>query len=193
MIFRPIIVTLIALIMAVAGCTGTGQKAPDEKGQIFSKEKYLTATGSGDTETEAKNEALAELSSIFESRVYSETRSQAQSLIDTTAEELFEKKVESYIRIISSVELTGARIGKVWQDPKSRLYYATAILDRLQAGRRWKKELDQIENVMAARQAPVYSMSMRGLKQVPSRLIAETRLAQTRIGLTRVVRRSRHF
>ncbi len=150
MIIRPIIVILIALIMAVSGCAGTDQKASDEKGRVFSKEKYLTATGSGDTETEAKNKALAELSNIFESRVYSETRSQAQSLIDTTADELFEKKVESYIRIISSVRLTGARMGKVWRDPKSQLYYATAILDRIQAGRRWKNELDQIESMMEA-------------------------------------------
>ena len=147
---RYIAVVIIALIAGVYGCAGTDQKGADETGRRLSKEKYLTATGSGDTEREAKNRALAELSNIFESRVYTETRSRAESVMDTSAEEQFEKKVESYIRIISSVELTGARIAEVRQDPESRLYYATAVLDRMQAGRQWKNELDQIEAVMAA-------------------------------------------
>ena len=150
MMARYITVILIVLIVGVFGCAGTDQKVADEKGRSLSKEKFLTATGSGDTEREAKNRALAELSNIFESRVYAETRSRAESVIDTTAEELFEKKVESYIRIISSVELTGARIAEVRQDPESRLYVATAVLDRVQAGRQWKNELNQIEAVMEA-------------------------------------------
>ena len=147
---RFITVVFIALIVVLFGCAGAGEKAADKKRQSLSQEKFLTATGSGDTAGEAKNRALAELANIFESRVYSETRSRAESVIDTTAEERFEKKVESYIRIISSVELTGARIAEVRQDPESRLYYATAVLDRVQAGRQWKNELDQIEAEMGA-------------------------------------------
>jgi hypothetical protein len=95
----------VVLVLAATGCAGQAQKSTPEKVNRFPEERFLTATASGATEMEAKNRALAELAQVFESRVYSETSSRSHSLIGATAQEQFEKEVDSFFRIHSSIEL----------------------------------------------------------------------------------------
>jgi len=136
---------LIMVLLLLIGCGGSEIKTPAETGTAFPESRYLTAKGSGQTEIEARQRALAELSAIFESRVYAETTSFARSAIGSDNDELFEKSVESKIAIVSSVQLTGAKIGKVWQDAvPSGGYHALVVIDRSRTGRNWAAELETV-------------------------------------------------
>lgn len=136
---------LMILIAAIslAGCASqVKEEQKAAKDAEFPESRYLTATGAGTSRSEARRQALSRLAAIFESRVYSKTASTARSIVGDDAPELFEKQVDQTIRILTDVKLTGARIGKEWQEENSGDYYALAVLDRIAAGRR-------LENVLA--------------------------------------------
>jgi len=138
---RRVLVIFLVCAFLAGGCLGAQKKK--EAGEAFPESKYLTATGLGQSEMEARNQAVAELSRIFESKVYSDTLDRIKTVISTSKGEETEQKVESNIRVMSAVELKGVKIGKTWFDEKKRLHYALAVLDRYQAKDTWLNELDE--------------------------------------------------
>jgi len=136
---------IIVLCLLMIGCASapTPEKAAADS-EEFPAARYLTATGIGESDAEARREAVGELSRIFESRVSTEVAATTASFMDAETGELFEKSVQSRIRIESTVKIQGVTIGKVWQDPKSGNYYALAVLDRQQAAREWFEQLEQL-------------------------------------------------
>jgi len=136
---------IMIFCVLVAGCATAPEpeKAASDSAD-FPETRYLTATGIGVSEAEARREAVGELSRIFESRVSTEVATTTASFMDAAAGELFEKNVESRIRIESTVTVQGVIIGKVWQDPDSGRTYALAVLDRQQAAREWYEQLDRL-------------------------------------------------
>ncbi len=142
---------LVLLVLLAQGCGKKSSTPPvDEKNPDFPKTRYLTAEGGGATEMDARRQALAELSSIFESRVQSQTTSLATSSLGSDNLERFEKTIESRIQVISSVRLEGAEIGKVWQDKEGESFHALAVLDRVDAGRIWTHDLEIVDNRLRA-------------------------------------------
>jgi hypothetical protein len=140
-----------AAILIWAGCSAAEKKTTSEKHADYPAGRYLTAEGSGQTEIEARRQALAALSGIFESKVHAETTSFARSAMGPDTDELFEKNVESKIAIVSSVRLAGAQIGRVWQDAASPgTYHALAVIDRSKTGRSWADELETVTAKTAA-------------------------------------------
>jgi hypothetical protein len=121
----------------------------------------MTASGFGATEAEARREALGALAAVFESKVYSETASEAASFMTESAPEAFEKNVETKLRIESSVRLEGARIGSVEKDPESGLFRAIAVLDRQQAARQWYDRMAMVDARMQAERAALPALSGR--------------------------------
>jgi len=142
---RNILGAIIVLCMWIMGCAAapTAEKAAADS-EDYPAARYLTATGIGESDAEARREAVGELSRIFESRVNTEVAAVTASIMDAESDELFEKSVESRIRIESTVRIQGVTIGNVWQDPKSGSYYALAVLDRQQAAREWFEQLEQL-------------------------------------------------
>jgi len=142
---------LVLLLFVISGCASGGKKAAVQATDPFPASRFLTAEGTGATELEARREALAALSGIFESKVHAETTSRARSAIGTGGDEVFEKQVESRVAVVSSVQLTGAKIGRVWRvETGAAPYHALAVLDRNQAGRDWAAELDTVQALVAA-------------------------------------------
>lgn len=140
---------LMALLVMAAGCASEPDKTATPRPEpTFPQERYLTAVGSGDTDAEARRHAVAEMSNIFESRVYAETVARAHAAIDETDRETFGKQLESNIRIVSSVKLKGVRIGKIWKDAATGQYQALAVLDKLQAKRVWDAEIDMLDTAL---------------------------------------------
>ncbi|MCP3940149.1 MAG: hypothetical protein GY710_01530 [Desulfobacteraceae bacterium] len=143
---------VIFLMFLALGC---GKKSPttpvDDKNPNFSKARFLTANGVGNTQIDARRQALAELSSVFESKVQSQTTSLAKSSLGSDNKELFEKTIESRIQIISSVRLKGAEIGKEWQDKATGVFHALAVLDKVDAGKNWTNDLEIIDNQLRAK------------------------------------------
>jgi len=116
----------------------------------YSSSRYLTATGIGQTDAEARRNSKAELSGIFESKIQSEVISSTKSVTGTKAGENFQKKVEANIRVITAMGLKGVKIGKTWYDEKSRSYYAEAVLDRYKARDEWNREIKKQNSFIEA-------------------------------------------
>ena len=149
-------VLILTLLLSI-GCGGRDTKIPRETVTAFPESRYLTAQGSGPTEIEARQQALAELAAVFESRVQAETTSFARSTIGPDNAEFFEKNVASKVAVVSSVRLTGAEIGRVWQDESPPGdYHALAVIDRARTGRNWAAEL---ETVTAQTEAEVKNLA----------------------------------
>ncbi|WDP84086.1 MAG: hypothetical protein HUN05_02020 [Desulfobacter sp.] len=110
---------------------------------------------------DARKQAMAELSAIFESRVVSRFTSVARSSLAADQAEIFEKEMESKVRIASDVRLQGARIGKTWQDDASGLFYALAVLDKADAGRTWTSRLELVDNQIQAEAGVLETMEGR--------------------------------
>jgi hypothetical protein len=139
------------VILILVGCSAAEKKTTPEKHADYPAARYLTAEGSGETEMEARRQALAALSGIFESKVHAETTSFARAAMGPDTDELFEKNVESKIEIVSSVQLTGAQIGRVWHDAAAPgAYHALAVVDRAKTGRIWADELETVTAKTAA-------------------------------------------
>ena len=97
---------IIMLCFLVGGCAAAPkQKTATAGTEEFPEARYLTATGIGASEAEARREAVGELSRIFESQVSTEVAATTASFMDAATGELFEKNVESRIRIESSVRI----------------------------------------------------------------------------------------
>ena len=154
--------SLIAAILIVSGCSGllwTKEKAGNNiegksphmlEASEFPSSKYLTATGIGQSEKEARNQAKAELSNIFESKVFSDTINKVKSVIDARGEEKVSRDAEQNVRVLSAVDLKGLEIGKVWFEEKEKLYYALAVLDRHKARENWQSESERIDSKISA-------------------------------------------
>jgi len=64
-------------------------------------------------------------------------------------------RVDSTVRLISDVTLPGVRVVEVWPDRPSGLWHARVTLDRAEAGRRFRADVDAaLEDARAALAAP---------------------------------------
>jgi hypothetical protein len=134
----------LAVLLITVGCSE--KKFKDHLQPEYPDDRYFTAKGIGQSEKEARNEAIAEMSRIFESKVFSETYDRAISVIDETGSEISRSSIESNLRVVSAVELKGVHIAKTWFDDEEGIYYALAILDRYQAKENWESEIKDIDN-----------------------------------------------
>ena len=145
---KPIWWLILILAAVSAGCGGTKARPGESQVPVFDTRKYLTAEASGATQGEAKRSALAELASIFHTRVRAETQSRANAYLSATEDERFEKQVDQLVRIETDVQLEGARIGWVQANEKAGGYRALAVLDRDQAAARWRDELQRTQTAL---------------------------------------------
>jgi hypothetical protein len=150
-----------AILFLLLGCATGPEKTPEAPDAVFDESRYMTASGLGATEAEARREAMGALAAVFESKVYSETASEAASFMTESAPEAFEKNVETKLRIESSVRLQGARIGSVGRDAESGLFRAIAVLDRQQAARQWYDQMAMVDARMQAERAALPALSGR--------------------------------
>ena len=151
----------LLLLMACAG--GHSPQSQNQKEVAtppsFSATRYLTADGFGDTENEAKRQAVAELASIFEARVQAASKARIASSIFNPAEaggvevENFEKEVSQLIWVDTDVRLKGIQIGWVGPNATGAGYRAIAILDRSMAAQRWYNDLERLNAEMDADRA----------------------------------------
>ena len=162
---KTFLIFIVSLcLFSITGCSDSLVNVRKEDNKDFSSSRYLTATGIGKSEAEARRQAKAEMSNIFESQVYNETYSNARSIIGSSEEEIFEKRVESNIQIVSSVKLKGVQIGKTWIDENTGLYNALAVLDRLQAREHWADELENIDRMIQGELATVDAATSKMLR-----------------------------
>lgn len=121
---------------------GCGGKSPSpETATVYPETKFLTAQGSGKSDLDARQQALAQLGAIFEARVSSQFDSQTRSTLSQAQKEEFRTEVDARVQVSSGVRLEGLRIGRSWKDEKTGDYHALAVLDKRDAGRNWSDRM----------------------------------------------------
>lgn len=160
------LIVLLWLFAGFLGCAGA-EKAREKstaEGRAYPASEYLSATGLGQSEAEARNRAVAELSRIFESTVMSETLDRVKTLSKITEggiDEATEQRLESRVRVVSRVELKGVEIAGTWVE--NGIYYATAVLDREKARDNWLRDIKDIDRRIKGR--------LKLLDRLPGRLL----------------------
>ncbi|GBD99350.1 hypothetical protein BMS3Abin07_01385 [bacterium BMS3Abin07] len=142
MLRKIIYVSIISFL--ISGCAHDARK--EYSGADYPSSQYLTATGIGRSESEARNQAVAGISRIFESRVYSDTMDRVKSVVKGSGNEVSEQSIESNIRVVSDMELKGVQVDRTWFDKGKGVYYALAVLDRSRAGDNWQSEIRNIDS-----------------------------------------------
>ncbi|MCP3924628.1 MAG: hypothetical protein GY714_18795 [Desulfobacterales bacterium] len=153
---KLLLVILLSAALAFNSCTGKKAEKPDQKQKgtanfvemEFPKGRYLTATGSGDSQSEASRNAKSEISNIFEAKISSDLSSNTTSIVDTKAGDSMKKIVRRNINVQSSVKLKGLTIGKTWKDGGQ--HYAVAVLEKAKAKDQWFSDIEQVDNKIDA-------------------------------------------
>jgi hypothetical protein len=158
-----ILQSLIATVLLVLlGCSGAEVASTPEKD--YPEARYLRATGLGQSEGEARNQAVAELSRVFQSRVRSDTLDRVKvvaTISEDRAEETTEQRLRSRIRVMSDVELTGVELAGTWQEGAT--HYALAVLERRTARDQWLREMEALDQEIAG--------MLRSARDEPSLLV----------------------
>lgn len=126
---------LAVTVSLLAGCAGTGGKPRwvDGKSEDYPEDRFMTATGSGDEQEQAKNRALSNLAKIFEVQVEESAHDEASAWTRTEGGERTQGNKQlaaRYLDAYTSKLLEGARIAESWHDAKAGLYHALAVLER---------------------------------------------------------------
>lgn len=156
-------IVLLGCSAAGAGAGGKGLSMADgpAKGG-YPEARYLRATGLGRSEGEARNQAVAELSRIFESKVRSEALDRVRTVSRVSpekADETTEQWLDSRVQVVTSVELTGVEIAETWR--KGDTHYALAVLDRRKARDGWLREMQNIDEKIRGRLDAAEALSSR--------------------------------
>ncbi|MGA1824094.1 MAG: LPP20 family lipoprotein [bacterium] len=133
---------ILSLFIQILPCAAS---EPDSAAE-YPPAQYLTATGIGQSEQEARRQAKAEMSSIFEAQVTSSMLSIVKSALSGSGEETVTRDAAQKIGILSAVELKGVTIEKTWYDKKQKVYYALAVLDKQKARREWQGKIDSFDD-----------------------------------------------
>jgi hypothetical protein len=135
-------VVCAAILFVIAGCAGGDSVRKAHK--VYPESRFLTARGIGQSESEARNKAVSELSRIFESKVGSETLDRVNLVAKSTGEETTVQKFDSRIRVLSEVELKGVEVPGTWKE--NGTWHALAVLERSKARENWLREISGLDS-----------------------------------------------
>lgn len=141
------ILLVLAVLMPLAAFAGDN-KVPSQKDldMKYPSVTYLKAFGTGGTEEDARNNAVSELSKIFDSKIVGETVNKIKTVAGTQKKkESKEQSYESQVKIYTSVKLQGVEVVMSWYDPDKKQWRALAVLDKMTARDNWMKEIGQID------------------------------------------------
>lgn len=165
---------LLIICLVLSGCVASQelQKPVSQRPAYevdFPGTEYMTAIGIGQSEAEARKLAIGELSNIFESKVVSETTTNAKAIFDSKNGDSVERSIESDIRISSSVDLKGVRVEKTWKE--SGEHYALAVLNKQMAFDNWSGDIKKLDTEIdaelgSAKTAKSMFLKLKPLKNV---------------------------
>lgn len=124
------LITLNILYSALCFAAAPAWKLNLEK--QFPSEKYVRAIGEGATESAAKKAAVAELSEYFSQKIVSTTESHLQTSKNNERYKTKEE-VRKSVTVHSDSELFCVSYTDSWTDPKSRMVFVCAYINRNEA------------------------------------------------------------
>jgi hypothetical protein len=152
---RALPIVLIFLTLAISGCAGKQtQSEPDwinGNSADYPNAHYLTGRGQSENAAVARDRARADLARIFQVNISEQSEDSIKhSRQSSDGISLTTLEAETSRNIVSRTEhtLTDVEIAELWQHPKSKQFYALAVLDRLKAGNSLRAEIQQLDKMV---------------------------------------------
>lgn len=149
---------LLFAAIIFSGCAGDTVKP----GWKYRDSRYITATGSGQSDIEAANQAAGGVSRIFEPQVTRSTYDRVKSVVDTSGVEV--PGIEPLVREKSRTPIRGIAIVKMRFNKDNGVYYALAVLNKKRARNDWIGELKDLDGFIKTRLNALNSVQSRFIK-----------------------------
>lgn len=143
--------TIVTASLVLAACASTRNEVPDwvtGKSAKYPDTRYLTGRGQADSAADARNRARADLAKTFQVAV-SERTSDVTSFSSTSeggGQSQSDTQIKRNIETHTDQIVRGIQIADMWQDPKSKSFYALAVLPRLQASLALREEIARLDS-----------------------------------------------
>ena len=150
--------SVFTLSFFIVSCM-TGGRQPDwisGDTKQYSQALFLTATGSAAKPEDAKQRALANLTKIFEVKVEETSRDESSAWRETKESAATTGSSALSVRYIDAYSiklLEGAEIAETWHDEKQSLYFALAVISRVQLGTKLRGDISSADHYINIRLA----------------------------------------
>ena len=119
----------------------------------YPNKAFLTATGSAANQESARERALGNLAKIFKVNIQQVSVSREQVAVSKqngSASVVHEQQLNSTVNTSTSQLLEGVRIAEQWYNPTDLTYHALAVLDRAQARKNLRREINRLDEETAS-------------------------------------------
>ena len=148
---RSLAAALLGAFLVGAGCAAIrGDSAPDwvsGKSARYPDGRYLVGRGQASDQEDARNRARADLAQVLETSVKVETSDVTR--FSSPGLEGDKGQAESQVarQIVTRTEqiVQGIQIADLWQDPKTGMHHALAVLPRQQAATALRQEIERLD------------------------------------------------
>ncbi|MCK4739229.1 MAG: hypothetical protein KAT46_04705 [Deltaproteobacteria bacterium] len=157
-----VVVSFLTVILTSCGGASSGASSLTKKDYLvkYPKSSYLVGEGIGQSESEARSNAKAELTRIFESRIMSDTLDSIKASIGPGFESV-EQSITSDVRVSADMEVKGLEIGGTWKEADTGTHHAIAVLDRTKGRDLYMADLNNIDTLINAELKAQTSMKGR--------------------------------
>lgn len=146
--FVSLLMMLLMLFPALTMAKSSKKKPKwvDSPKSVYPESMYLSAVGSGNSRTDAENNAAANLAKIFRSEISASTSYQERyreivspKKTDTSTE----TKTQKNVQVKTSQNLLNVEIGQTWTEPKTFRVYAVAYIHRLKTADILEQQIEE--------------------------------------------------
>ncbi len=179
MIARVMIVSLLFVLAACAGTPKTPDWVTGAKAAAYPEDQYLIGVGQADSRPVAEERAYAAVSRIFKAEVTSQAKDWETYLsLERKGNVQTERRVtlDTFTKVATDKVLENVKIAETWQDPKSDLHSALAVMNRGEARTALTSRIADLDEAVArdvkeARSATDRLVKLRGIKRAIRTLI----------------------
>ncbi len=142
---------LVTLSLLVCSTLYAGSKKPVWISKPYSQypaNRYLCSVGMASDLKSAQNDALKNIAGFFETRVTAVTKSMESESTSASGSQI-NSSISTSVKAISAGTLKYTEIKETWQDPKSKTFYALAVLDKKAVQAIYEKEIVESEDYIA--------------------------------------------
>ena len=147
---RRLIPFLTAALVFLSACSPAGKPAwISGKNDLYPPEAFLTGVGQDRERGRAEDRARTEIAKIFQVDILArETSSESHWMARSgkISGEHYQQAVQSELVATTGRALQGVRIAETWRDEKTGEWHALAVLDRFQAMRPLRQEVEEIDS-----------------------------------------------
>lgn len=191
---RPYSVTGLVVILALAGCAWFGGRAKpawvDGVSPDFPPGRFLVGVGQAESRTMSEDQAYTAVARVFKAEVSAQSKDwESYLLVEQRGQALAERRLtlDSLTRVSTDKVLENVRIVDRWFDPRTRVHYSLAAMDRAQAEASFVERITELDHsvraeVDEAQRATEKLMKVRALRRAIRNLVLrETYNADLRV------------